>query len=288
MQRPSESSFARNRVALHRQKRAFPWGIVALTAIGLAAGGAYFLIQKNHRSELELEQEKLANSDEAIQRKADARKAHALNYFHERKLKYENCDKCQGSGTRTVDSVDATTRVVTRLKVQCGACSGGVRLADQSDKRECQRCSGTGLRHAWDKAKCRSCDGLGKRHRQKKYIGDPGYDFCSTCRGTGEQTFNLTAESDCPDCHGKGYHSLSESLESSPYYKDCPDCQEGELYGGAKCSRCRGIGMLPRSNDQIEKQPKVCEACRGKGVLDTPNSKSAECKMCGGRGHIED
>lgn len=105
--------------------------------------------------------------------------------------------------------------------------------------------------------------------------GGHGTERCGRCGGKGE----VTIESDCPSCHGRGYVTGSKTetywvnadgygnytsggqgrqmrQRSVPTHTPCTRCSgKGKLYHQDTCPSCHGSGHV------------TCHACRGTGML---------------------
>lgn len=105
--------------------------------------------------------------------------------------------------------------------------------------------------------------------------GGQGTERCGRCGGKGE----VTVESDCPSCHGRGYVTGSKTetywvnadgygnytsggqgrqmrQRSVPVHTPCTQCKgKGKLYHQETCPRCHGRGHV------------TCGTCKGTGML---------------------
>lgn len=216
------------------------------------------------------------------------------------------CDKCNGQGTVTSNSVTEER--------DCSYCEGGIEsvplnceYCDGSGVHKCDKCCGLGELESGQRVDCDNCNGRGYFVHEAEYIPidcpicndgyivsypdcsscTDGYNNCRSCNGSGKEWKDeVSTMIKCETCEGKGKSHTVTTIT-------CPYC-DGSGYDTTwvRCDNCwnkfyysvyvENNFFTPCCNSE-EYSEIVCTSCDD-GYIDT----YPDCPDCNGLGKVEE
>lgn len=118
----------------------------------------------------------------------------------------------QGRSSRQNGPIKGENRYMSLTIDFLEAIKGVKKTISISVDRKCKSCNGTGAKSPSDIETCPTCGGRGRVQKAvRTAFGMMSQTtVCSDCNGTGVKIKKV-----CPDCFGKGYHTVKEKVEVS-------------------------------------------------------------------------